>query len=187
MESGLKTWRPQLFLLTTQWEVLQLLSKTQFSILLSLKRKDGASSPNLSTARTTLSPHIYRCTMSSCICEELLKSRHFAEEESAFIGLETDITVMRTREQCPRKSLSVFHLFLGESLVLFCLLKNSQNHQCLSQDEYFNLSSFLFFHSCCMRNFTPRNSSFPHQFWSVLKLNLSQRQQSLNRTLPCRD
>lgn len=105
--------------------------------------------------------------------KELLKSRHFAKEESAFIGLETDITVMRKREQFPRKSLSVFHLFLEESFVLFCLLKNSQNHQCLSQDEYFNLSSFLFFYSCCVRNFPPRNSSFPHQFWSVLKLNLS--------------
>lgn len=152
METGLKKWGPQLFLSATQWEVVQSLSKTEFSIQLSLKTKDGGSGPNLPPARAP-SARTYRCTVSSSTCEELLKPCHFGKEESVFISLERDITVVWTRQQSLRRSLSVFQLFLR---------------------EYFNLQSFLFFHSCCMKKFAPRgNSSFPHQFWSVLKLNLS--------------
>lgn len=78
---------------------------------------------------------------------------HATLEELAFISLERDITVVWTRQQSLRRSLSVFQLFLR---------------------EYFNLQSFLFFYSCCVKKFAPRgNSSFPHQFWSVLKLSLS--------------
>lgn len=92
METGLKTWGPQLFLSATQGEVLQSLSKTELSIQLSLKRKDGGPGPNLPPARAP-SAHTYRCTVCSRTCEERLKPCHFRKEESVFIWLETDITV----------------------------------------------------------------------------------------------
>lgn len=124
---------------------------------------------------------IHQIRIKICTCEELLKPGHFAKEASVWQRHHSSANKSNVQE-----TVNLYFTYSLKNLLrIFAHWKTHRTTNTCHGTTISNLHPSWVFAPVAWNIF--HQDTLPHQFGSVLKINLSKCQQCLNWTLPWRD